>query len=92
MCLDLNSVQGGIYALRNAHMHSDSLRSFPNVAFEMVPVFILLMVAVLRQGRSSSTSSFHGRWDAGGIQVGCRWDTGGIEANKMSCFVLEAFL
>ena len=67
-------------------MHSEmpicappSLRSFPNIAFEMVPVFILLMIAVLRQGRSSSTSSFHSRWDAGGIQVGSRWDAGGIQ-------------
>ena len=36
-----SSVQDGIYALGKAHMHStQSLRSFPNVAFETVPMFV----------------------------------------------------
>ena len=35
------SVQASIYALGKAHMRSTpSLRSFPNVAFEMFPVFV----------------------------------------------------
>ena len=34
-------VQGGIYALEKAHTHSiPSPRSFPNVAFETVPIFV----------------------------------------------------
>ena len=37
----LSSVQDGSYALGKAHAHSTpSLRSFPNVAFEIVPMFI----------------------------------------------------
>ena len=37
----LSSVQDGIHMLRKSHMHSSlSLRSFPNVAFEMVPMFV----------------------------------------------------
>ena len=41
------SVQDGFYALRKAHMCSTlSLRSFHNVAFEMVPVFLWLMMAL----------------------------------------------
>ena len=39
--LEFSLVQDGISALRNAHMRSIlSLRSFPNVVFEMVPAFI----------------------------------------------------
>ena len=37
-----SSVQNEIYALRKAHMRSTpSLRSFPSVAFETVPMFVL---------------------------------------------------
>ena len=55
----LSSVQDGIYALRKAHVHSDpSLRSFPNVAFEMVPTTNNGPLLSF-QGRSSRTSSFH---------------------------------
>ena len=57
-----SSVQDGIYALGKAHMHSTpSLRRFPNVAFETVPVYICLTMALSRpfKGRSSSASSFH---------------------------------
>ena len=40
-----SSVQDGIYALRKAHMCSTpSLRSFPNVAFETVPIQPVLYV------------------------------------------------
>ena len=41
--------------------HLASLRSFPNLAFEMVPMFVWLTMAFSRpfQGRSSSPSSFH---------------------------------
>ena len=43
------SVQDDIYALGKAHMRSTpSLRSFPNVAFETVPVFVLLTMALSR--------------------------------------------
>ena len=36
-----SSVQDGIYALRKAHMRSTpSLRSFPNVALETVPMLV----------------------------------------------------
>ena len=39
--VQLNSVQDGICALGKAHMRSTpSLRSFPGVAFEMVPMFV----------------------------------------------------
>ena len=42
-----SSVQDGIYALRKAHMCSIlSLRSFLNISFEMVPMFICLMMAL----------------------------------------------
>ena len=52
----LSSVQDGIYAIGKAHMRSiPSLRSFPNVAFETVPMFVWPSF----QGRSSSASSFH---------------------------------
>ena len=39
--------EDGIYALGKAHMHSPpSLRSFPNVVFETVPMFIWLTMAI----------------------------------------------
>jgi len=42
-----SSVQDGIYALGKAHMRSTpSLRSFPNLAFETVPVFNWLTMAL----------------------------------------------
>ena len=42
-------VQAGISALRKANMHSiTSLRSFPNVAFETVPMFVWLTMALSR--------------------------------------------
>ena len=41
ICAPPRSVQDGFYALKKAHMRSTpSLRSFPNVAFETVPVFV----------------------------------------------------
>ena len=44
-----SSVQDGIYELGKAHMHSTPyFRSFPYIAFEMVPVFIWLMMALSR--------------------------------------------
>ena len=53
-----SSVQGGIYALGKAHMRSTpSLRSFPNVAFETVPMIVWLTVALSRPYSSSSASS-----------------------------------
>ena len=43
------SVQDGIYALGKAHMRSTpSPRIFPNVAFETVPMFVLLTMALSR--------------------------------------------
>ena len=39
--VQFSSVQDGIYALGKAHIRSTpSLRSFPNVAFEAVPLFV----------------------------------------------------
>ena len=39
--VQFSPVQDGIYALGKAHRCStQSLRNFPNVAFEMVPLFI----------------------------------------------------
>ena len=44
-----SSVQDVIYALRKAHMRSTpSVRSFPNVAFETVPMFVWLTMALSR--------------------------------------------
>ena len=46
--VQFRSVQDGIYVLGKAHMPSTpSVRSFPNVAFEMVPRFIWLTMALL---------------------------------------------
>ena len=43
----LSSVQDGMYALSKAHMRSTpSLRSFPNVALETVPILVWLMIAL----------------------------------------------
>ena len=57
----LRSVPDGIYMLEKAHKCSaPSLRSFPSVALETVPVFVWLTVAFsFFQGRLSSASSFH---------------------------------
>ena len=42
-----SSVQDGICALRKAHMRSTpSLRSFPNVALETVPILVWLTMAI----------------------------------------------
>ena len=39
--IQFSLVRGGIYALGKAHMRStQSLRSFPNVAFKTVPIFV----------------------------------------------------
>ena len=47
--VNFSSVQNGIYALGKAHMHSiPSLRSFPNVAFETVPMFFGLTMVLSR--------------------------------------------
>jgi len=44
--VQFSSVQDGMCALGKAHMRSTrSLRSFPNVAFETVPMFVWLMMA-----------------------------------------------
>ena len=44
-----SSVQDGNYAFGKAHMRSTpSLRSFPSVAFETVPMFVWLMMALSR--------------------------------------------
>ena len=45
--IQCTSIQDGFYALRKAHTHSTpALRSFPNVAFEMVPLFLWLTLAL----------------------------------------------
>ena len=45
--VQFSSVQDGIYVLGKKHMHSSlSLRSFPNIAFETVPAFIWLTMAL----------------------------------------------
>ena len=45
-----SSVQDGISALGKAHMRATpSLRSFPNVASETVPVFVRLTMALSRR-------------------------------------------
>ena len=59
-----SSVQYGIYALGKAHMRSTPSLSFPNVAFETIPMFISPAMALSRpfikfRGRSSGASSFH---------------------------------
>ena len=48
--VQFRSVQGGIYAaLGKAHVRSTlSLRTFPNVAFETVPVLVWLTMALSR--------------------------------------------
>ena len=61
-CHELSSVQDGICGLGKAHMCStQSLRSFPNVAFETIPMFARLMMALFCpfNEESSSASSFH---------------------------------
>ena len=60
--VQFSSVQDGIYALRKAHMRfTQSLSSFPHVAFEMVPDFCLTDDGPFSsiQGRLSSAASFH---------------------------------
>ena len=43
-----SSIQDGIYTLGKAHMRSTpSLRSFPNIAFETVPMFSGVTMALL---------------------------------------------
>ena len=47
--VQFSSVQDGIYALGIAHVRSTpSLNSFPNVAFETVPMLVCLRVALSR--------------------------------------------
>ena len=47
--VQFSSVQDGIYALGIAHMRStQSLKSFSNVAFETVPMFVWLTLALSR--------------------------------------------
>ena len=57
----LCAVHDCIYAPGKAHLLSTmSLRRFPSIAFETVPVFVWLTVAFSSfQGRLSSASSFH---------------------------------
>ena len=44
--VQISSFQDGIYVLRRAHMRSTPpIRSFPNVVFETIPVFVWLTVA-----------------------------------------------
>ena len=60
--VQFSSVQDGIYGLGKAHMRSTpSVRRFPNVAFEMVPIVGLFDDCPLSsfQGKSSSAFSFH---------------------------------
>ena len=65
------SVQDGIYKLGKAHMCSTlSLRSFPSVAFEMVPVFVWLTVAFshpFKEDRPSHASSFQASYMICGV-------------------------
>ena len=45
--VQVSSVQGGICVLEKAHLHSTpSIRSLPNTAFETVPLFIWLTMAL----------------------------------------------
>ena len=49
--VQFSSIQDGTYALGKAHkyaLHLVSLRSFPNVAFERVPMFVWLTMALSR--------------------------------------------
>ena len=47
--VQFSSAQDGIYALGKAHMRfTPSLRSFPNVALERVPMLVLLTMALSR--------------------------------------------
>ena len=47
--IKLGSVLDGIYALGKAHMRSTpSLRRFPKVVFEMIPMFVCLTMALSR--------------------------------------------
>ena len=62
--VQFSSVQYRIYTLGKAQVRSStpSPRSFPSVAFETIPMFVWLTMALSRQffhGRSSSTSSFN---------------------------------
>ena len=60
--VQFSSVQDGIYGLGKAHMRSTpSLRRFPNVAFETVPIVGLFDDGPLSsfQGRSSGASSYN---------------------------------
>ena len=71
----MSSVQDSIYAFRKAHMHSTlSLGSFVNVTFEMIPVFIWLMMALSRPFKEdhlapSLSMPLSSRWS----MVWCPW-------------------
>ena len=53
------SVQDGIYALGKVHMCSSPyLRSFPNITFETVPIFVWLTMALSRPFKDDSLALF----------------------------------
>ena len=53
--VQFSSVKDGIYALVEAHMRCTwSLRGFPNVAFEMVPMFVSMTMALSRPFKNLS--------------------------------------
>jgi len=53
--VQFSSVQDGIYALGKTHTRSTpSLRSFPNVAFKTVPLFVWSTVALSRPFKEDS--------------------------------------
>ena len=73
--VQFSSVQDGISALGKAHMRSTlSLRSFPNVAFKMVSVFVWLIMALSRPFKDDHlvlplSTPLSSRWSV----VWCPW-------------------
>ena len=69
-CCCLCSVQDGMYADGKAHMRSTpSLRSFPKVAFKMVPMFVWLTMARSRPFREDRLTPLSSRRS----MVWCPW-------------------
>ena len=75
--VQFSSVKDGIFALVEAHMLcTSSLRGFPNDAFEMVPMFVSLTVALSRPFKDLSLERkkkrMVGGGGGGGSRGGCR--------------------
>ena len=59
--IQFTSVQDGIYVLGNTYMCSTPyLRSFPNAAFEMVPMFVWLTMALSRPFKETGSEHTKG--------------------------------